>query len=195
MSTEVLFLLPAEYGIFWKTYGIPPDSAEFRGIFTVKFVYGIPQVTKWSRFQIPPRIKKKLLNKFYCISIFNAKKLVKEYSSEGLINLYFQYIHVLHCWVRNFYRTPAGYTTDRKTRRKRDMGCYGLLSATSHPLLHLPHLSPSQYSTGNALWTIVYNLWTSPKYTNAGYFLMVFGKSKDDNRIHNMYISLAATCH
>ncbi len=59
MSTEVLFLLPAEYGIFRKTYGIPPDFAEFRGIFTVKFtrnsaefrgipcvfVYGIAQVT------------------------------------------------------------------------------------------------------------------------------------------------------
>ncbi len=101
----------------------------------------------------------------------------------------FQYIHVLHCWVRNFYRAPAGYTADRKTRRKRNMGCYGLLSATSHPLLHLPHLPPSQYSTGNALWTIVYNLWTSQKYTNAGYFLMVFGKSKDDNRIYNIYLS------
>ncbi len=37
VSTEVVFLLPAEYGIFWKTYGIPPDSAEFRGIYTVKF--------------------------------------------------------------------------------------------------------------------------------------------------------------
>ncbi len=45
---------------------------------------------------------------------------------------------VLHCYVRNFYRTPAGYTADRKTRRKRDMSCYGLLSAASHPPLHLP---------------------------------------------------------
>ncbi len=67
VSTEVLFLLPAEYGNFWKTYGIPWNSAEFRGIFTVNFsrnsaefrgipylfAYGIPQVTKWSRFQIP----------------------------------------------------------------------------------------------------------------------------------------------
>ncbi len=33
----------------------------------------------------------------------------------------------------NFYRTPAGYTVDRKTRRKRNMGCYGLLSASWHP--------------------------------------------------------------
>ncbi len=37
VSTEVLFLLPAKYGIFWKTYGIPPDSEELRGIFTLKF--------------------------------------------------------------------------------------------------------------------------------------------------------------
>ncbi len=37
VSTEVLFLLPAEYGIFWKTHGISRNSAEFRGIFTVKF--------------------------------------------------------------------------------------------------------------------------------------------------------------
>jgi hypothetical protein len=29
VSTEVPFLLPAEYGIFRKTYGIPPDSAVF----------------------------------------------------------------------------------------------------------------------------------------------------------------------
>ncbi len=91
---------------FEKAYGIPPDSAEFRGIFTVKyprnsaefrgipsvFVYGIPQVTKWSRFQISIRIKKNFLNKLYWILVFNANKLVTEYSSEGLINLYFWYI-------------------------------------------------------------------------------------------------------
>jgi hypothetical protein len=29
---------------------------------------------------------KKLLNIFFCISIVNAKKLVKEYSSEGLLH-------------------------------------------------------------------------------------------------------------
>ena len=52
---------------------------------------------------------------------------------------------VLHCCVRNFYQTPAGYTADRKTRRKRDVGCYGLLSATSHRLPHLPHLPPSPH--------------------------------------------------
>jgi hypothetical protein len=40
---------------------------------------------------------------------------------------------VLHGYVQNFYRTPAGYTADRKTRRKRNMGCYGLLSASCHP--------------------------------------------------------------
>jgi hypothetical protein len=32
-----------------------------------------------------------------------------------------------------FYRTPAGYTADRKTRRKRNVGCYELLSASCHP--------------------------------------------------------------
>ncbi len=100
VSTEVLFSLPAEYRIFWKTHGIPRNFAEFRGIFIVDFsrnsaefrgipyvfAYGIPQITKWSRFQIPPRIKKKLLNKLFCISTVNAKKLVKEYSSEGLLH-------------------------------------------------------------------------------------------------------------
>ncbi len=32
-----------------------------------------------------------------------------------------------------FHRTPAGYTADRKMRRKRNMGCYELLSASCHP--------------------------------------------------------------
>jgi hypothetical protein len=32
-----------------------------------------------------------------------------------------------------FNRTPDGYTAGRKTRRKRDMSCYGLLSAARHP--------------------------------------------------------------
>jgi hypothetical protein len=39
---------------------------------------------------------------------------------------------VLHSHVQNFYRTPAGYTADRKTRRKRNMVCYMLLSAACH---------------------------------------------------------------
>jgi hypothetical protein len=74
VSTEVRFWLPTEYGIFWKTHGIPRNSAEYCGIFCSKiyrnsvefcgipyvFAYGIPHVTKWSRFQIPPlkKIKK-----------------------------------------------------------------------------------------------------------------------------------------
>jgi hypothetical protein len=42
-----------------------------------------------------------------------------------------------------FHRTPAGYTAERKTRRKRNMGCYELLSVSCHPsppplLLPLP---------------------------------------------------------
>jgi hypothetical protein len=36
-----------------------------------------------------------------------------------------------------FHRTPAGYTAVRKTRRKRNMSCYVLLSAVSNPLLLL----------------------------------------------------------
>ncbi len=40
---------------------------------------------------------------------------------------------VLHSYVQIFYRTPAGYTTDRKTRRKRNMGCCVLLSVVSSP--------------------------------------------------------------
>ncbi len=59
VSTEVSFRLPTEYGNFWKTR----NSAVF---FAVKlpglpyvFAYGIPHVTKWSRFQISPWIKNK----------------------------------------------------------------------------------------------------------------------------------------
>ncbi len=33
-----------------------------------------------------------------------------------------------------FHQTPAGYTAERKTKRKRNMGCYELLSASCHPL-------------------------------------------------------------
>jgi hypothetical protein len=40
-----------------------------------------------------------------------------------------------------FHRTPAGYTADRKTRRKRNMSCYVLLSAVSNPPL-LPTIPP-----------------------------------------------------
>ncbi len=36
--------------------------------------------------KIPLELKKKLLNKLFCISIVNAKKLVKEYSSEGVLH-------------------------------------------------------------------------------------------------------------
>ncbi len=32
-----------------------------------------------------------------------------------------------------FYQTPTGYTAQRKTRRKRNMGCYELLSTSCHP--------------------------------------------------------------
>jgi hypothetical protein len=36
--------------------------------------------------KFPLELKKKILNKLFCISIVNAKKLVKEYSSEGLLH-------------------------------------------------------------------------------------------------------------
>jgi hypothetical protein len=36
--------------------------------------------------KFPLELKKKLLNILFCISIVNAKKLVKEYSSEGLLH-------------------------------------------------------------------------------------------------------------
>ncbi len=52
----------------------------------------------------------------------------------------------LICWVtlttlllygtaecRIFHRTPAGHTAERKTRRKRNRGCYGLLSVPRQP--------------------------------------------------------------
>jgi hypothetical protein len=66
VSTEVRFWLPSEYGIFWKTYGIPRNFAEFRGIFFSKiarnsaefrgipyvFAYGIPHVTNVGRYTL-----------------------------------------------------------------------------------------------------------------------------------------------
>ncbi len=39
---------------------------------------------------------------------------------------------------RIFYRTPAGYTAKKKTRRKRNRGCWGLLSVAHQPLPPLP---------------------------------------------------------
>jgi hypothetical protein len=42
---------------------------------------------------------------------------------------------------RTFYRTPAGYTVEKKTRRKRNRGCQELLSVSHQPLP--PPLSPT----------------------------------------------------
>ncbi len=36
--------------------------------------------------KFPLELKKKLLNRLFCISIVNAQKLVKEYSSEWLLH-------------------------------------------------------------------------------------------------------------
>ncbi len=64
VSTKVPFWLPTEYGIFWKINGIPRNSAVFFAVKTpgipripYVFAYGIPHVSKRSRFQIPPWIK------------------------------------------------------------------------------------------------------------------------------------------
>jgi hypothetical protein len=39
-----------------------------------------------------------------------------------------------------FHRTPAGHTSERKTRRKRNRGCYGLLSVSRQPFSPPPPL-------------------------------------------------------
>jgi hypothetical protein len=44
---------------------------------------------------------------------------------------------------RIFHRTPAGHTAEKKTRRKRNRGCYGLLSVPRQPSSS-PHSSPPQ---------------------------------------------------
>ncbi len=41
-------------------------------------------------------------------------------------------------WSRTFYRTPAGYTAKKKTKRKRNRGYQGLLSVAHQPLLPSP---------------------------------------------------------
>ncbi len=87
VSTEVRFWLSTEYGIFWKTYGIPRNSAVF---FAVKIpgipsvsAYGIPHVSKWSSFQIPPWIKNKKCWTIVLYFNFQCKKLV----------IYRRYVH------------------------------------------------------------------------------------------------------
>jgi hypothetical protein len=35
---------------------------------------------------------------------------------------------------RIFYQTPAGYTAEKKTRRKRNRGCQELFSVSNQPL-------------------------------------------------------------
>jgi hypothetical protein len=77
------------------------------------FAHGIPQVTTVNDpdSKFPLELKKKLLNKLYCISIFNAKKLVKDYSSEGLQLQYFYILYAILCAV----------VVWRKVRRYRNM--------------------------------------------------------------------------
>ncbi len=57
-----------------------------------------------------------------------------------------EFASVWQCYVQIFHHTPTGYTVDRKTRRKRNMSCYGLLSAVSNPSSppchpSLPHIA------------------------------------------------------
>ncbi len=52
--------------------------------------------------------------------------------------MYCRYIFPLRCCAalpsaEFFHRTPAGRTAERKTRRKKNMGCYELLSIPCHP--------------------------------------------------------------
>jgi len=117
---EVRFWLPTEYGIFWKTHGIPRNSTVF---FAVKFTgipyvfaYGIPHVTKWSRFQIPPLKKNKKswtnctvfqfsMPKTYHVTLvctFWTKKITKNtVGSRG--------------WVSSFVRKPLNVSFWRYT--------------------------------------------------------------------------------
>jgi hypothetical protein len=64
----------------------------------------------------------------------------------------FAKLTVWHHYVRIFHRTPAGYTADRKTRRKSNMSCYVLLSAVSNPPLlpatPPPHCAPISPACG-----------------------------------------------
>jgi hypothetical protein len=53
VSTEVLFSLPAEYGIFWKTHGIPRNFAEFRGIFIVDFSWNSAEFRMYLHTEFP----------------------------------------------------------------------------------------------------------------------------------------------
>ncbi len=50
---------------------------------------------------------------------------------------------------RIFHRTPAGHTAEKKMRRKRNRGCYGLLSVPRQPVspLPLPPPTPRVYRT------------------------------------------------
>jgi hypothetical protein len=53
-----------------------------------------------------------------------------------------------------FYRTPAGYTAEKKTRRKRNRGYQGLLSVAHQPLPpspFLPHTARLLHCLGAAL--------------------------------------------
>ncbi len=44
-----------------------------------------------------------------------------------------------------FHRTPAGHTAERKTRRKRNRGCHGLLSIPRQPSSPSPSPSPPSH--------------------------------------------------
>jgi hypothetical protein len=44
---------------------------------------------------------------------------------------------VWHCWKQNFSSNPSGHTAEKK-RRKRNMGCYGLLPVPRQPFSPLP---------------------------------------------------------
>ncbi len=59
-------------------------------------------------------------------------------------NLHVWYSYMLFCTdaCGIFSSNPAGHTAERKTRRKRNLGCYELLSVPCHPSSPPSHFSP-----------------------------------------------------
>ncbi len=86
--------------------------------------------------------------------INESKNLWRGGGKGGLIHFeaahIFTIIYVLHSYVRNFLSNPRRIHSGRKRRRKRNMGCYELLSASCHPSPPL-QLPPSPHRASVAL--------------------------------------------
>ncbi len=65
--------------------------------------------------------------------------LLKNKSKNRKSRLNVAWLSFIICWcaalpnAEFFHRTPAGHTAERKTRRKRNVGCHELLSVPCHP--------------------------------------------------------------